>query len=395
MNRPPTLGEVIRVVFHKELRDGLRDWRSIISALIYPVLAPAMIVLIFYFIADTTSEPDHLVIPVNGAENAPELIDWLRKFEIDMIPGPADPKAAVRDGEHYLVLVIPEDYGEKFAESQAVTLRLYLDSSRNRGRAAVAKVTRLLQQYGQQYSSLRLIAHGLNPEVAAPLVVKEMDVADDQRRAVVLLHLIPMFVLLGAFVCGMQIAMDVTAGERERGSLEPLLLNPAPRRAIALGKWLATVVFSGVGMTITLSGSMLVIRHLPLENLGLRIDFGLAQMIGVFAAVLPLSLLASGMQMLVATYARSFKEAQTYLTLLIFLPLIPAYWGMMFPFSGKPWMIPVPLLGQEVLLTQVIGGESPDLFSYALAGLTSLGLGMVCLWWTALLFRREEIIFGR
>jgi sodium transport system permease protein len=146
---------------------------------------------------------------------------------------------------------------------------------------------------------------------------------------------------------------------------------------------------------LTLGACMFMLSRVPLEELGLTITLGGVAVIGILAATLPLALMAAGLQILVASFARSFKEAQTYLSLLMLLPMLPSFVASLWELGDEPWMIPIPALGQQVLLSRVIGGESAAGTEFALAGLSALVMGLVCVWLTARLFRRESIIFGR
>src|SRR4030095_10365977 len=138
-----------------------------------------------------------------------------------------------------LAVVIPEGFSNKFKESRPALVRIVADSSRNDARATVGRVRGLFAQYGAESGSLRLIARGVSPAAARPLDIQDIEVSTAQQRATQILTFIPMFILMAGFVGGMQIATDSTAGERERGSLEPLLVNPAPRLVFVGGKVLA------------------------------------------------------------------------------------------------------------------------------------------------------------
>ena len=229
----------ILTVLRKELRDHLRDRRSLVSALVMPLMGPLTFLAMFTALASTMRSDKALEIPVVGRTRAPNLLAFLERSGAQIVDGPADPERAVRDGEMDLVLVIPEDYGKESAQGRSATVELVVDNSRNRTRVSVRRAQLLLQAYTRTMGSLRLLARGVSPQVAAPLQVAERDVATPERQAAQLLSMIPLFLLVAAFAGSMNVAIDATAGERERQSLEPLLLNPVPRLALAAGKWLA------------------------------------------------------------------------------------------------------------------------------------------------------------
>jgi sodium transport system permease protein len=185
------------------------------------------------------------------------------------------------------------------------------------------------------------------------------------------------------------------AGERERGSLEPLLLNPAPRGAVVAGKWMATVAMACGAVLLTLVAYLLVVRRVPLEDLGVKARFDAPAALGMAAAVLPLTLAASSVQMWVSTYARSFKEAQTYLSLLMVVPMLPGMVLALSPLQTKPWMFAVPVLGQELLAGEVMRGESLGPLPFIIAAASSLAVAALALRITSRLLMQERIIFGR
>jgi sodium transport system permease protein len=382
-------------VFRKELLDGLRDRRSIFSALMFPLVGPLMIMFMFQAIAERESAAHDITLPVAGAEHAQSLVDHLEQNGVLVTEAPEDPEAAVKSREADLVLVIDEKYPESWSEAKPATVRLVVDGARDDTRSKVGRVRRLIQGYGQQIGMLRLVARGVSPELANPVAVEEVDVASAQKLSARVLSFVPMFVIMAAFIGGMNIAIDTTAGERERGSLEALLVNPISRQAIVLGKWLTAVVFACFATVLTLAVCVIVLRNIPLEELGLRFDLGLVEVVGVLAASIPMAPMAAGLQMLVATFARSFKEAQTYLSLLIFIPMLPAVAMSIYPIKTEAWMSAVPALGQQVLLMDVIAAEHPALWMFLASGAASLLVGYVCVAVTAKLFQRERIVYGR
>ena len=381
-------------VFRKELLDALRDRRSLMSALLFPMFAPLMINLLFGTIAAQERSADDLVFPVQGAELAPGLVQWIERANHEVVEADGDLFAQVRDGDLELAVLIDPDYAEDFADGTPATVSLIIDGSKNELSPLVRRARRVLSTYGAQTSALRLIARGVSSAVRTPLRIEELDIATSQQRSANFLSFIPLFIIMAAFVSGMNVAIDTTAGERERGSLEPLLITPVSRNAIVVGKWLVTVAFASVGIVLVLAGTLFMLRRMPLEDLGVRLDVGGLEVVAILAGVVPLAFLASGMQLLVSTFARSFKEAQTYASLLMFMPMIPGMAATVGALPNEAWMVVVPSLGQQMLLTQVLGGEDPGLALFLAAGVASLVLGLLCVVVTARLFQHERIVFG-
>ncbi len=384
------------VVLRKEVTDSFRDRRALMSILFGVMLGPVMVVFMINRVADRQREAEEVRIPIQGVEHAPALVDWLRQQPgIEIVPAPEDAEAAVRDQDEDVVVVISEEFAERFRESEPAGIRIIADGSRNVSRPTVERVRRLLQAYSGQVGSLRLIARGVSPAAVTPLEMDEVDVSSAQQRGGQILAFIPLFIILAAFTGGMAIATDSTAGERERGSLEPLLVNPVPRGALVAGKWLAATFAASLTVGLTTLLSVVMPSFLPLADMGIRFRLGPEQVGGILAAVLPLCLFITALQSCIATLARSFKEAQSYMGLLIVVPMVPGLVAALYPIANQVWMYGVPVLGTQVLLTNVLGGRPPAAGPFITSAVVSALAALVLVRVTTHLFRSERIIFGR
>jgi sodium transport system permease protein len=386
----------IAVVFRKEVKDAFRDRRSLYSILAGAIFGPLITGFMLNSIADRQRKVEEVRVPVVGMEHAPALMDWLRQQAgVEIVAGPADPEAAVRDRDEDVVVVVTEEFGKKFRSSSPARVKLVADGSRNAARPKVQRVRSLLQRYSTEIGMMRLVGRGVSPAIASAIQLEDVEVSSSQQRAATILSFIPLFIVIAAFTGGMQIATDSTAGERERGSLEPLLVNPAPRRTFAVGKWLAASFAAVLSVLITTGLVLLMLRLIPLQELGIRFRIGPLQIGGLLAALLPMCLMATGLQTYLSTFARSFKEAQSYMGILIMLPMIPGMLTTVYPITSQAWMYPIPLLGQHVLATDVLGGKPTPFWAFFIAGgaATIVAVGLVHL--TTLLLQREKIIFSR
>jgi sodium transport system permease protein len=212
------------VVARKELRDAFRDRRAIYSVLLGSLIGPVLVGVMLAAIADRQREIEEVTIPIVGMEHAPALVAWLgQQAGVTLAEGPDDPEAAVRDRDEDVVVVIPDDYASRFRASRPVEIQLVTDGSRSSVRPTVERVRGLLQRYSSEIGAMRLVGRGVSPAIVTPLRLVDLEVSSAQQRAAVVLSFVPLFIVLAAFTGGMQIATDATAGERERGSLEPLL----------------------------------------------------------------------------------------------------------------------------------------------------------------------------
>lgn len=382
-------------VFTKETLDAARDRRSLGSALIYSLFGPLVLAMALGALARDRSDSGPLRLAVAGAEHAPSLVRFLEQNGVEVVRPPAEARRAVRAGDLRLALVIPGDYGKDFRAAKPAKVELVYDASRSDSRGPVRRVEGLVQRYGSQVAGLRLAARGISPQVAQPVRLAQIDLSTSASRAALALATFPIFLLMAAFISAMNIAIDTTAGERERGSLEPLLLHAVTRTELVVGKWLAAALFNLIGVGLTLLISFLVLRSDRLQELDVPVALSPEDALRLLGLLLPLILFAPALQMLVSLFARSFKEAQTYLSLLIFLPVIP---GFLFSFQRldpEPWMTAVPLLAEQVLIGDLLRGEAIGPVTQLTAAGATLLAAAACLAVTAWMLRHERIVLGR
>jgi sodium transport system permease protein len=254
-------------------------------------------------------------------------------------------------------LIIPADFESQMASYQPPDLLLVFDSSRNDVGAQVKRLRDTLAAYNQELVSLRLIARGVSPKITVGARPQPIDVASDQKRTANLMNFIPLYVLMAAFVAGLGIAIDGTAGERERKSIEPLLINPVPQTHFIFGKWLASGSFALLGMLGTLVLCIVAMYSLPIEQIGLSFKIGLEQALALLIICLPVPYIAAGMQLLLGLFAKSFKDAQSYIGILIIFPMIPVIIRQFMPFVTETWMASVPIFSQSVLMMDILAGS--------------------------------------
>ncbi len=348
-------------VFIKEVRENARDRRTLASALLYgPLVGPVLFAVMMVFIMGQQRDKAEQVIelPVVGAEQAPNLVTWLQQQGVVVQPALDDPEAAVRDQAEDVVLRIPPTYAEHWTQGHTAPLDLIYDGSRTHAATTVRRIRALLETYGRQVAALRLQLRGIAPEVIAPLAVVDRDLATAQSRTGMLMAMLPYFLILSAFVGGMYLAIDTTSGERERQSLEPLLITPVSRAQIMLGKMLATSAYAAASLMICVAAFMVSLRQIPVELTGFALALPLRTALLIVVVVLPIALLAASTQTVVAAMAKSFREAQTYLQFLVLLPAIPSLVLVVNPMKPALWMVLTPLFGQSALIGELLRGQS-------------------------------------
>jgi sodium transport system permease protein len=386
----------VATVARKEAVDIFRDRRAILVTLITAIVAgPVMMLLVLNLVARQADRAREMTLPIVGIEHAPALVAFLERQQVTLATAPADYEDRVRSGDLDVVLEIDKDFGADVARGKPATVRLVFDRSRDRARASIAEAEALLRAYSREWGRGRLLLRGVSGDVANPLSVESRDLATPQSSGALVLFLIAFYGLFAAVMGGMAAALDTTAGERERASLEPLLTTPVAPLELATGKWLAVVALDAVAVVLTLTGFYLVLRFAPLPAVGIPFLFGLREFVRFVVALVPLMLLMPAVLLYVGSRGRSFKEAQSNLSVLLFaISLIPIV--QMFLQRKEPaWLAWVPVSGQYALLSRALRGEALPLAELAQSYVVPLGLTAVALVAVARLFSRESILAGR
>lgn len=363
------------VVYLKECRESLRDRRVLLNSLVLgPLLGPILFMFMMRMIVDRELGAAERPLPVVviGAERAPELMAALRQMGLEQKPPIADPETAVREQRIDLAMRIGADYGADWRAGRPAQVELIYDSSRREGSSSIDRLRGMLDGYSRRNGSLRLLARGLAPALASPLVIANHDLATPEGRGALLFGILPYMLVLTMFIGGLSLAIDSTAGERERQSLEPLLINPVPRDRILLGKLLATATFSTASLALGLVAFAIGSHFMPTEQLGMSLSLGAPFIATVLPMLLPLVLLIGSLQVLVSAFARSVREAQTWLGLLQMVPLIPSIVLSIMPVKAQLWMFTVPLLSQQVAIMRMLRGEPVPPLGLALGAVATL-----------------------
>lgn len=385
-------------VLGKELLDNARDRRTLASALLFgPLFGPLLFaVLISVVISQTVADVERpLELPVMGGEHAPNLVAFLERNGVVVQPGPEDLAAAreaVTAGREDVILIIEAQYAERFSEGRAARVQLVLDGSAQRAGRNVARVRGVLGAYNAQLRALRLQVRGISTEVLTPVVVDDLDVSTATGRAALLLGMITYFLLAAMLMGGLYLSIDATAGERERGSLEPLLTLPVQRSTLLLGKILATCCYMLLSLAITLVAFSVGLAFVSLEELGMSTNFGPSVVLQGFALMAPFVLLGAALMTLVASFTKTYKEAQTYVGVLIVVPTLPILFAAFLAMKPTAALMAVPSLSQHLLMTALIRNEPIEPLFVAISVGSTLLLGVLVTLLATLFYRREGLM---
>lgn len=385
-------------VFLKEIRENLRDRRTLISALIFgplfgPVLFASALSLSFRGAGTQSDRPLHLT--VSHAERAPDLLAYLRQYGVRITTVTQDEAAARREvtahsGEQ--VLLVPDDFGSRLAAGQPSPLLLLADESNTESARSVERIAGIINQYSATIARLRLVARGLDPLLSVPIVLHPIDISTPAGRSALALGTLSYLVLLTMLMGGMYLAIDATAGERERGSLEPLLTVPVRREHLIYGKILAACAYMTLSLALTVTAFAIVLRFVGLERFGMSADFGPRVAVGIVLACLPFVPLGAALMTVVAAFTRSYREAQTYVGLVLLVPTLPLVFAAVLGLQPKAGLMAIPSLGQHFIILSLIRMQPLPAAYVALSVCSTLVLGALLVFAAGRLYRREALL---
>lgn len=371
------------IVWWKELLELSRDRRTLMLALVMgPLLAPALFVGLLTLAEsrakDQMEKP--LSIAMVGAEQAPNLVAWLAGQGIERKALAGDPDAAIRNQDEDVYLKIGSDYAKHWREGTPALVEIVHDSTRQDAEVPVRRLEGALTRYGQQVGALRLLSRGINPGVAAPLAVSHKDLSTPESRKGIAMAMLPYLLILSAFLGGAYLIIDATAGERERQSLEPLLATPAARGAVVSGKIAAACSVGLVSLLLTLLAFKLGAALAP--GIAKQLDMGMVAIGKMLLVLLPMLFIGTSLLTFIAAGAKSVKEAQSYMTFLMLMPMVPTIVLMVSPVKNQLWMFAVPFLAQNQMLLKVVRSETVPPMEWMVYFVAGFGLAAL-LWFAA------------
>ncbi len=386
-------GAAFFAVLRKELVDALRDRRTLMTVLVSSVLmGPLVLLAISGLVASLEARAEQREVYVAGLAHAPTLRNFLERQTYTVKEAPADYEAQLRKATFSdAVVVVPDDFEAALLRGDVPVVEIVSDSANKRSEASTGRIERLLGGFSRERAVLSLALRGVSLQLLEPIQVEDRDLASTQTRATQLTGMLPFFVMMAVLYGALNAALDTTAGERERGSLEPLLMNPAARWAIVAGKWAAVAVVS-MSIAVLSSFSFLpgqwVLRS---DTLAAMFQYGPHEALMFLVVLLPLAAALSAVLMAVAIRSKTFKEAQASTTIVVLtvslLPLVN-----IFNLGGEsPWYIWVPALAQNTLMTRVLKGEDLGAVQIAIPFLICAALTAAGVWYVARTLRQAAL----
>ncbi|MCG2585442.1 ABC transporter permease [Massilia sp. TS11] len=387
------------IVYLKEIKEALRDRRTLTMLAMFVLMYPMLVGFLLQKQISETLKPKNegISLTVIHGQQAPTLMGLLAQRNMNVKDsGPLD-DAAISEllsrRETVAVLKLHEKYGEQYASMRPAQLELWYDSaSDNNGKRQ--KVEDVLREYSNTVAGARLLAHGVSPVILQPVRVQRYDTATNASRSATMFKSLLAMFLLPAFIFCISTAIDATAGERERRSLEVLIAQPTGPGAIIGGKWLAAASLSVIGLALELGLAHVVLKTLALEELGMSWRVSELTMAGAILVCIPLCLMAASLQIVMAMNAKTFKEAQTTVSLVTLVPFLPLFVVPMLNLPPGLWQYAVPVMANQSLLTELAKGSEVGLLPVVLTAGVPLLLSLLCYGLAVWRLRSEKYVLS-
>lgn len=376
----------------KELKEAFRDKRALMVALMIGFLAPLMIALMsFTTIKDFVDKPA-IYMTVNGSEYAPQLMKALEDENLLPISqaSPDDQSVWQKRG---IELDIPNDYAQSMQNGYPVDLVLRADMSEKANLTAQRRIDDAISDYASAIGMKRLLVRGIDVNLIRPIVLEKQDTSLPNNNAMMVNLMLSLYLMIGAFVAGLSIAIDTSAGERERNVLELLLCQPIRTLDVVISKLLAASLISMIAVSLIISLTAFSLGFVDLSKLGATFSLDLPSVVAMLLLFLPICLLASSIQLFLAFQAKTFKEAQSSVSMIIALPgFVP--FALMFIDNKPDWVNWVPISGQNMLVESILKGLPIDWGMVAFVGAVTLAIAAAFVAVTAKRLESEKTVLA-
>ncbi|MBS0044050.1 ABC transporter permease [Shewanella sp. M16] len=381
------MNKIIAMV-RKELIDAARDKRSVMAGLYYAIGTPLIMCGLFMVLIGQLSSPDDLKITIKNPDKAPDLVRFLSNKGITQ--GAADGSDA-KDLKA-IELIISTDYAAQMNQGKSAEITIVADNSEEKLQNSIRRLEKQLQAYSAEMGSLRLIARGIDPRVVQPLKVNVQDKATTDSKGGMILGIAIFTMIYSVFISGMNLAIDTSAGERERNSLALLLSHPLTTRQLVLSKIIAVSLFALLGLVLILLVSKIAYAFVPWQELGFSVNITTEFMALMLVVGIPVALMAACLQLFVSFMAKTFKEAQSYLTMVLFVPLALS---MAASYNIAPDMLQwLPVSGQQQALMDFIKGKDLPMLQLLVSTLGTLAIAVLLAFGMERSLKSEKVIFG-
>jgi len=383
---------VLKGLIVKEFREAFRDKRALMAGLFAIVTGPIIMAAILMFQLNEQIDVKDSYIEFVGSERAPALVSYLHANKlksIDEVPA----SDAEKWKERNIVLTIHDGFAKNMNDGKPAIVTIKADYSDKNINITLKRIEKIIQAYSGQIGATRLLMRGIDPRIATPITINIQSTATPESTSGLIMGMVAMFIMMALFTASMTASIDTSAGERERHSLELILCQPISTIKVVMSKVICVSFYGAIAAILTMFAMSFTMSMLPLEQLGISIIIDPLTMIFITLMIIPLAYLAGVTQLLFAYRAKSFKEAQSYLSMILILPMLVPMAITMMP--HKPaWLDYVPLAGQNIIMNDLYKGESLEVAAFAFTTCSTLGVAIAMTLLLAKSLRSEKVVLG-
>jgi len=356
-----------KALLTKELKEAFRDKRAMMMAMTMAVMAPVMIFAMSKVMIKEAVETPTIYLKITGGEFAPKLIKSLHDENILLFSDVPNNKKTIWD-ERDISLIIPDSFNQEMLDGKTIDLYLSADYSEKSTMSPLRRIKNTINNYARSIGYKRLLVRGIDVRLLQPIKIIEQDTSQPNSNAMIISMMLGLYLLMAAFMSGLPVAIDASAGERERNVLEMLLCQPVSTVKVVLAKLCCASLIAYIGVLLTLSLTSFSVSFIDLTKIGASFSLDAFTITALLLLLLPICFFASALQLFVAFQSKNFKEAQSMVSMIIMLPaMVPII--MMFVDDKPKWLDWLPISGQSLIMEDLFKGLP---VSWSLMGFTSL-----------------------
>ena len=381
-----------KALLSKELKEAFRDKRAMMMAMMMAVMAPVMIFAMSKVMIKEAVETPAIYIKVTGAEYAPKLIKSLNDENVLLFKDvPSDKKTIWNDRN--LSLTIPDNFNQDMLEGNSIDIYLSADYSEKANMSPIRRIKNTINNYARAIGYKRLLVRGIDLRLLQPIKIIEQDTSLPNSNAMIISMMLGLYLLMAAFMSGLPVAIDASAGERERNVLEMLLCQPVSTTKVVAAKLCCASLIACIGVLLTLSLTSFSVSFIDLTKIGASFSLDAFTITALLLLLLPICFFASALQLFVAFQSKNFKEAQSMVSMIIMLPaMVPVI--MMFVDDKPKWLDWLPISGQSLIMEDLFKGLPVSWALLGFTGLVTISMTILLVLLMAKKLRSEKVVLA-
>jgi len=381
-----------KALLTKELKEAFRDKRAMMMAMMMAVMAPVVIFAMSKLMIKEAVETPAIYLKVTGAEHAPKLIKALNDDNVLLFSDVPSEIKVIWDDRN-LRLAIPDSFNQDMLEGKPIDIYLSADYSEKANMSPVRSIKNIINNYAQVIGYNRLLVRGIDVRLLQPIKIIEQDTSLPNSNAMIISMMLGLYLLMAAFMSGLPVAIDASAGERERNVLEMLLCQPVSTTKIVAAKLCCASLIACIGVLLTLSLTTFSVSFIDLTKIGASFSLDAYTITALLLLLLPICFFASALQLFVAFQSKNFKEAQSMVSMIIMLPaMVPVI--MMIVDDTPKWLDWLPISGQSLIMEDLFKGLPVSWAQLGFTGLVTITMTAILVLLMAKKLRSEKVVLA-